>query len=112
MKKLIVISSLVVTAILVLAFATIDGQNKLTTQTTVDFIIIRYNPFATGKGFVSIHYGGDKIENIQLTKEEMDRSITNYIIDRLSKFNSEGYELVSATSPGASDQITCFLRKK
>lgn len=107
------ISSLVLTAIIVLALKNIDSQDKVSTQITGDFIIIRYNPFSlSNKGYVSIHYGGDKVEDIQLTKEEMNRTISNYVVDLLTKFNSDGYELVSATSPGANDQITCFLRKK
>lgn len=112
MKKIFGISIIVMTAIIAMSMTKVDIQDKATNQVAGEFVIIKYFQVPIGyRGSITIFYGGDKFEDIELTKEETKKGVSNYIVDLLTKFNSQGYEIISTTS-AAPDQITCYLKKK
>lgn len=112
MKKLTIIASLILVACVIVLSTGFTKTDKVNPpQATADFIIITYNPFSSQlKSQVSVHYGGDKVENIDLTKEEVKKTPSNYMVGLLAKFSGEGYELVSTVS-SSPNTIVCFLRK-
>jgi hypothetical protein len=116
MKKIMLILAGLV--ILATAYTLVNAKERTSDalQSTSAYIIIRYSPSGLGRGNVLVNYGGTKVENLEVPKDNLKSGgggPTNYVIDLLSQFNEKGYSLVSTVSHPAGDnwEITCFLRQ-
>jgi hypothetical protein len=96
-----------------LLYTFMNAQAKADQTATGKFIIIRYSPiYPMGKARVIV-YNGDKAEEIELSKEEA-KNPSNYVVTLLTRYDSEGYELVSTTAATTGSygvEIDCFLKK-
>lgn len=107
--KATVISIIVLAGVILTTSFISNSANEKTVAKTVDFVIIRYNPVSSNKSTITIYYGGTKTEEILLTKEQVNNTVTNNVADLLKKFEEQGYSLVSTT--GMSYEIDCLLRR-
>jgi hypothetical protein len=95
--------------LLSLAFSFLYAQDNQ--EVTGDFIIIQYT--VTGGNGIAVFRGGSGSEFIKCK----NRNPNNCVIDELTKFRSEGYELASTTTSNTSvsgnqPDIFLFLAKK
>ena len=106
MKKIILISAVVIALTSVYSHLTVQAKP----QATTDYIVIRYNPYWLGqsKQYVIVCHA-DSEEQIQLTKEQANKT-TSFVRSLMAKYNAEGYELVSSTNDGG-ERINCFFEE-
>jgi hypothetical protein len=115
---------------LVSTYGLLSGKSSEGSQSTPEqYAILTYYPesqvpYIIGrKGFsAKIFYRDNKVENIELTAEEVKtRPISNVVADLLARLSQEGYTLISTSTVsnvqgnGSSQRITneihCFLKK-
>lgn len=114
--KLTVLATLL-TVCLLYVWTGLYGQNPA--SDTTDHIIIRYIPsYGIAADEVFIHFGNDKIERINLKKIGYKSGISNYVVDLLNKYNSEGYALISTNvfsytvASSETTEINCYLKRQ
>src|SRR5687768_11147098 len=125
----ITITCILIVLAVVSTHGIMSGKSSLDFQPTgEEYAILTYYPddqvkYVIGRqGFsAKIFYGDDRVENIELTKEEVKtRAISSVIVALLARLDQEGYTLIStsvvSTVKGTGtlrteNEMHCFLKK-
>ena len=122
----ITITGILIFLALVSTYGIMSGKSSSDFQPTAEtYAILTYYPdsrvpYVVGRqGFsAKIFYGENKVENIELSKEEVkNRPISNVVTSLLARLNQEGYTLIStsvvSTVEGTrtNNEMHCFLKK-
>ena len=110
---------------IVSTYGVMSDKSNSGQSTTEEYAILTYYPdspvpYVIGRqGFsAKIFYGNNKVENIELSKEEVkSRPISSVVTSLLARLSQEGYTLIStsvvSTVEGTrtDNEIHCFLKK-
>src|SRR5688572_7662962 len=126
----ITITSILIFLAVVSTLGLMSGKSSSDAQLpTEEYAILTYYPYSRvpyvigRQGFsAKIFYGDDRVENIEVTKEEVKtRPTSSVVTGLLARLGREGYTLVSTsvvssvqgtTSSVSTDtEIHCFLKK-
>ena len=131
MNNLTKITCAVVLIGLVSTYGILLGKSNSNTPVDAEqYAVLTYYPYSytpykieSERYSVRVLYGGTKVENIKLTKEELAQApLSNHVATILSRLSNEGYSLVSTSAVLSSlsgpngmsteTEVHCFLKKE